>query len=215
MDGSILNIGFDGNSEAVDALSVRPASIEAWPAAGGGLLLGMIVPPLAGAAPLCRKAKSLFIRIGTIGPVTVIIPYLRLEPEVLRCAAELVAAELDFPTEALAMDNPERGSTSILGRCSADLGPTSELSLMLLAAVARTLLVLAAAELWNIAWYDCLAHNGLVTYTSAQRSASYAELAGEAALLALPGFIALRSGRRIALRPERVALGSRRSVNDR
>lgn len=174
------------------------SSIEVWPAAGGGLLVGMIVRALSGATPLRQTVKNLFLSINTQGLSTVTVPYIRLEPEVLRCAADVITAELRISFGQVVVDNRIADSRSEASYI-ADLCPACELGLALLAAVARTLLTTAAAELWNVAVSECVVESGLVLGGSAWRLASYADLASDAALLALPDVVFLTSGRRVAL----------------
>jgi isoquinoline 1-oxidoreductase beta subunit len=189
------------NATDVDAVAPRvaatgflPGSAETWPAAGGGLLLGMVVPALADAVPVRGKMKTLFIRVGTIGLPTVIVPYVRLEAEVLHCAAELVAEELWLSPDEIAVDN----AGSAVRRRIADLCPACEVSLAFLGAIVRTLLVAAAAEVWKCAPGKCVLERDRITWR--RRSASYAELAADAALVALPSVVTTRRGRRMELR---------------
>jgi len=175
---------------------VQVSSMEAWPAAGGGLLLGMIVPALSGTAPLRYPIKNLFLRIDGQGQASVIIPYVRLEPEVLVCAAELIAAELDVSSQRITIDN--RVAAPDATRTLADLCPVCELGLTLIAAAARSLMKAAAAAAWRVATHDCLIERGMVR--GLRRQASYADLAADAALVSLPAVVFLASGRSIKLR---------------
>jgi isoquinoline 1-oxidoreductase beta subunit len=170
--------------------------MEAWPAAGGGLLLGMIVPALASTSPLRHPIKNLFLRIDGQGQASVIIPYVQLEPEVLVCAAELIAAELGLPSERIAIDN--RVADPDAARTIADLCPACELGLTLIAAAACSLLKAAAAAAWSIATRACVVEDGVVR--GSRRRAAYADLAADAALLPLPRVVFLSSGRSIKLR---------------
>jgi isoquinoline 1-oxidoreductase beta subunit len=173
--------------------------MEAWPAAGGGLLLGMIVPALSGAAPLRHPIKNLFLRIDEQGQASVIIPYVRLEPEVLVCAAEMIAAELGLSSDRITIDNRLAGPGA--ARTIADLCPACELGLALIAAAARSLLTMAAAEIRCMAPRGGVVGRGMVR--GARRRATYADLTADAALLPLPAVVFLSSGRSIALRSTR------------
>jgi hypothetical protein len=48
----------DRRARVNDASAIQASSMEVWPAAGGGLLLGMIVPALAGAVSLRLVPRS-------------------------------------------------------------------------------------------------------------------------------------------------------------
>ena len=178
------------------AHAIQASSMEAWPAAGGGLLLGMIVPTFSSTAPLRHPIKNLFLRIDGQGQASVIIPYVRLEPEVLVCAAELIAAELDVSRERITIVN--RLADPDAARMIADLCPACELGLTLIAAAARSLLKAAAAEARRMATRDCVREHGVVR--GSRRQATYADLAADAALVSLPAVVFLSSGRSITLR---------------
>ena len=183
-------------TQSPGAHAIQASSMEAWPAAGGGLLLGMIVPALSGAAPLRHPIKNLFLRIDGQGQASVIIPYVRLEPELVVCAAELIAAELEVSRERITIDN--RVANPDAARKIADLCPACELGLMLIAAAARSLLKAVAAGSWRMATRDCVIEHGVVR--GSRRRAAYADLATDAALLSLPAIVFLASGRSIRLR---------------
>jgi len=186
----------DRPTQSPRAGKVQASSLEAWPAVGGGLLLGMTVPALSGTAPLRHPIKNLFLCIDGQGQASVIIPYVRLEPEVLACAAELIAAELELSPARITIDN--RVADPDAAPMIADLCPACELGLTLIAAAARSLLKAAAAEAWRMATRDCVIAQGVVR--GARRQAAYADLAADAALLPLPSVVFLASGRSIMLR---------------
>jgi isoquinoline 1-oxidoreductase beta subunit len=174
------------------------ASLEVWPAAGGGLLLGMNVPVLAGAAPRRQPVKSLFLRVDTQGVATVIVPYVRLEAGVARRVSEMTSTELEVSSDRVAVDNRTAGQRPA-SEHAVDLCRSVEASLVLLAAVARSLMILAAAELRKAAVQDCLVKNGVV-HRQSRRLASYADLATHAALVPLPSFVVSNAGHRYEIR---------------
>lgn len=174
------------------------SSIEAWPAAGGGLLLGAIVQAISGRAQKRNTVKTLFLRLGLDCLPTVIIPYVCLEPEVASCVAEVVAAEFGSDAGQVTIDNNVNHSTSAAVALLVDLSPAFELNLVVLAAIARTLLATVTETI-------SLCENGRERdreADGAQRSPSLSDLVMDAALLGLPPVITLRSGRRISLRTD-------------
>jgi isoquinoline 1-oxidoreductase subunit beta len=184
----------------VAATASQVSSIEAWPAGGGGLLLGMMVTPAwSGTASTRHPIKNLFLRINTYDLPTAIVPYVRLEREVADCASQVIAEELGITAAEVAIDNPAIDLESGGTRTIVDLCPAAELGLALIAAAGRGLLKAAAAEIWGIPLRDCVTERGMVRGSSRQRT-SYADLAADAALLDLPGIVTLTSGRPIALR---------------
>jgi len=180
-----------------------PAStIEAWPAAGGGLLLGIAAPLLYGAAPLRHSIKTVFIRIDQLGASTVIIPYVQLDAEARHCAAILVADELYLHPVSVTIDNGavEAAGAETAPPCIIDLGGSTERNLAILAAAARSLLAGAAAELWDVPPDDCVFDTGLILEKSGTRSVTYGEAASDAALLPVPASVTLCSGERVSVR---------------
>ena len=182
---------------------VLTTSIEAWPAVGGGLLIGMVVPHLHGAAPLRRPIKSAFIRIDAMGGVTVTIPYVGLEEEATRCVAALVATELSIPPGFIGVDcrlgGLTRGGHGPQRALIVDICPASEFSLSILGATARSLMLMAAEEN-GIVVADGIVESGQFSNVAETLLGSRGELAVDAALLALPRAVTLRSGLRVALR---------------
>jgi hypothetical protein len=170
------------------------ASIEAWPAAGGGLLVGMAEPEFAGAAPLRRAVKTIFIRIDA-GATTLLLPYVSLETEAGRCSRALVAAELLLPEECVALGSLEDGRHRIV-----DVGTEAQRSLQACAAVARTLLAAAAAELWAVPADRCEITGGLIVGPKPVQIVQRGDVAADAALLELPDSVELLSGRGLSLR---------------
>jgi hypothetical protein len=181
------------------------ASIEAWPAAGGGLLVGMAEPEFAGAAPLRRKVKTIFIRIDGTGATTLLLPYVSLETEAGRCVRTLVAAEFLVPEECVALGSLEDDHYRIV-----DVGPEAERSLQVCAAVARTLLVAAAAELWAVPAHGCEIAAGQIMGPSSSQIVQCGDVATDAALLELPESVELLSGRSLSLRASAPMPRSRR-----
>jgi hypothetical protein len=168
-------------------------SMEAWPAAGGGLLIGIAEPALAGGAPLRPRVKSMFIRIDTCAGIAVLLPYVRLEAEARECIRALIAEELSAPEFRIAISD-QGGAPAVV-----DVGGDTERSFRACAAVARTLLISAAAELWNLSTELCEAVQGLVHGPA--RAAGYGDIAADAALSEMPDCVQLRCGREVLVSP--------------
>lgn len=171
------------------------ASIETWPAAGGGLLVGMAEPEFAGAAPLRRTMKTVFIRVGIGSPVTLLLPYVSLEPEARHCIRALVADELAVPEECIAL-----GSLEAERDCIIDLSRQAERSLQACAAVTRSLLIAAAAEAWCVSAHRSRISAGLIVGPGWGQILQPGDVAADAALLEIPESVWLSSGRNLSLR---------------
>ena len=63
----------DRRARVNDAGAIQASSMEVWPAARGGLLLGMIVPALAGAVSLRHPIKNLFLYLDRQGKISIVV----------------------------------------------------------------------------------------------------------------------------------------------
>jgi hypothetical protein len=190
----------DARAHAVGSLPqhLGPASTEAWPAAGGGLLVGMGAPELAGIAPPRMALKTVFLRIGSEGDHRLILPYVRLEPETRECARALIEIELGVPEGFFTISDRANEATAGI----VDLAPDAEDSLRCCAAVARALLASAAADCWRPAMERCAQADRLLR--PHVESGTVRALAADAALCRMPRRIELRCGRSIDLAVSRV-----------
>ena len=178
------------------------SSLQAWPAAGGGVLVGITIRTLCGEAMLRSAIKTAFLRIDAAGVSTLIIPYVALQPEAAACAAALVAAELGAAVPRVAVEHrgnlgPDPGAPRRLWIVK--LGAESRRSLALLAAAAHALLIAAAAERWRMGVTACRATGGMIVDEAGLRSLTFAQIARDAALQELPALVRLRSGARFSL----------------
>jgi len=205
MDTRFVNLGtILRQSLSYEAASeVRISSLAAWPAVGGGLLLGMVAPLLSGHALLRPAVKTVFIRIDAQSRATVIVPYVRLEERAADDFASLVAYELRLSARCIEIDNRSGDGGHDSRRppliSIVDLGPAGARSLLILAALARSLLEAAAAEEWEISPEECVADSGLIVDSAWTRKISFGDIAKDAALLRLPPVVTLRSGEPVLL----------------
>jgi isoquinoline 1-oxidoreductase beta subunit len=165
------------------------ASIEAWPAAGGGLLVGKAEPAFVGAAPVRTSVKTVFLRLDRSGEILLMIPYVALEAETRACIRAVVSDELHISESAITVSDDRSGAGSRI----IDLHPVAERSLQACAAAARALLLEAAAETWQVSSDRCETASGLIRTTG--RAIAYRDLAAEAALASIPRRLSLRCGR--------------------
>lgn len=172
--------------------------------AGGGLLLGFSLPSLfartgAATAAGARFEPNAFIRIGQDGRVTLTIPQVEMGQGTFTSCPMLLAEELDVdlsqvdvaqapPSDKL-YGNPllgfqvTGGSTSI----RAFYQPLREAG-----ATARTMLIAAAADDWDVDVTTCSAADGTVTHVPTGRTLTYGALADKAATLQPPEKVALK-----------------------
>ena len=183
----------------------RRSFLKASVAAGGGLLLSFSVPGMfrpgvaAGATAADVFAPNAFIRIGTDGQVTMIMGQVEMGQGTYTSIPMLIAEELEVDLQQVSLEaappdnklyaNPlvgfqvTGGSTSIKGLY---------LPMRRAGATARTMLVAAAAETWNVDPESCRAEKGVVTHMVTGRALTYGALAAKAAALPAPDKVVLK-----------------------
>jgi isoquinoline 1-oxidoreductase beta subunit len=183
----------------------RRELLFAGAAAGGGLLLGWRVdarPRIIAAAAQATPsafAPNAFIRIGRDGRVTMIIGQVEMGQGTYTSMPMLLAEELEVGLDQVQLEhappddklyaNPifgfqaTGGSTSVQGLYE---------PLRRAGAAARSMLVAAAAETWNVDAASCRAHRGVVTHTTTGRTLAYGALVDRAARLLVPTQVSLK-----------------------
>ncbi|TSD90223.1 xanthine dehydrogenase family protein molybdopterin-binding subunit [Mycobacterium sp. KBS0706] len=189
-------------ASSVDSRLSRRHFLRAGVAAGGGLLISINAPmfPAAAAdASAATFAPGAFIRIDTAGQVTAIIPQVEIGQGVYTSMPMLLAEELEVepgqirvehaPPDDKLYANPKLGFQATGGSTSiaAFYEPFRQAG-----AVARTMLVAAAAEIWGVDASGCRAGNGTVIHDASGRSLGYGDLAAKAATLPVPETVGLK-----------------------
>jgi isoquinoline 1-oxidoreductase beta subunit len=174
----------------------RRTFLQVSAAAGGGLLLGFRLPPLVKSDAFTPNG---FIRIDRDGRVTLIMHKVEMGQGTYTSMPMLLAEELEVdlsqvrlehapPDDALYAEplfgvQETGGSTSVRGNWE---------PLRRAGATARTMLVSAAAETWNVPATGCRAASGAVIHGPTGRSLSYGALVERAARLPVPGNVPLK-----------------------
>ncbi len=182
-------------------------------AVGGGLVLGFALDREAGAGPDQSPAPSkepafrpnAFLRLGTDGIVTVIVPQSEMGQGVDTSLPMLVAEELEADWRTVrfeqapadkAYNNPRLGMQITGGSTSirSFWGP-----LRTAGATARMMIIAAAAKMWGVEPGTCRAETGSVIHTTTGRKLPYGELAEAAARLPVPETVTLKSPNRFVI----------------
>jgi isoquinoline 1-oxidoreductase subunit beta len=174
----------------------RRSFLRAGAAVGGGLLLGFRLPSLLRADAFTPNA---FIRIDRDGRVTLIMHKVEMGQGTYTAMSMLLAEELEVDLAQVYLEHapPDDtryaepsfgvqetgGSTSVRGNWD---------PLTRAGATARTLLVSAAAETWNVPATSCHAERGQVIHGPTGRRLDYGALVDRAAALPVPGNVALK-----------------------
>ena len=196
---------FSSEASVVNTRLSRRSFLRTGLAVGGGLLISIDTPFLsadraAAADPaLADFAPGAFIRIDKAGHVTAIIPPVEIGQGVYTSMPMLIAEELELdpndirvepaPPDEKLYANPKIGFQATGGSTSiaAYYDPFRHAG-----AVARTMLVMAAAATWGVVQSSCRAENGTVVHDASKRKLTYGELASKAAMLPPPEKVALK-----------------------
>ncbi len=160
---------------------------------GGGLALAVVLPPAprparsaAGTSP--NFAPNAFIRIDRQGAVTLVMPSVEMGQGTYTSFAMLLAEELEVdldqvrlehaPPDAALYANPIL-HTQLTGLSASVRGFWTPLRQA--GAVARTMLIAAAARQWGVDPAACRARRGVVSNQAGSRRLAYGDLADAAA----------------------------------
>src|SRR5262252_8805826 len=180
----------------------RRSFLQAWAAAGGGLMLSFRLPLASGEAEATEAGAfvpNAFVRIGGDGQIILTMPYVEMGQGTYTSIAMLIAEELEVdlpqvqlehapPNEKL-YGNPLLGGLQATGNSNAIRASWQPLRQA--GAIARAMLVSAAAKRWNIDPASCRAQSGKVLHTPTGRSFKYGELADDAARMPVPASVVL------------------------
>jgi isoquinoline 1-oxidoreductase beta subunit len=180
----------------------RRRFLQAGAAAGGGLILSLSLPCAddeAEAAGTDSFAPNAFIRIATDGQVVLIMPYVEMGQGTYTSIPMLIAEELEVDLSEVRLEhappneklyaNPLLG-VQVTGNSNAIRGAWQPLRQA--GAVARTMLVLAAAKRWNVDPVTCRAQRGEALHVPTTRRLTYGELVADAAQMPIPNNVVLK-----------------------
>jgi isoquinoline 1-oxidoreductase beta subunit len=180
----------------------RRRLLQAGAAAGGGLVLSLSLPFAEShdeAASADAFAPNAFIRIGSDGRIVLTMPYVEMGQGTYTAIPMLIAEELEVDLQQVQVEhappneklyaNPLLG-VQATGNSNAIRGAWQPLRQA--GAVARTMLVAAAAKRWNAEPASCRAQRGQVAHAASGRSAKYGDLAADAARMTVPESLALK-----------------------
>jgi isoquinoline 1-oxidoreductase subunit beta len=179
----------------------RRTFLRAGAAAGGGLMLSLVLPFTGREATAAADefAPNAFIRIGTDGQIVLIMPYVEMGQGTYTSIPMLIAEELEVDLKQVRLEhappneklyrNPLLGvqATGNSNAVRAAWQPLRQAG-----ATARTMLVAAAAKRWNVDPASCRAQSGEVLHAASGRSIKYGDVAADAARLPVPQNVTLK-----------------------
>lgn len=187
MSGEIVNIS-------------RREFIKTTAVLGGGLVLACYIPfpGEAEAAHGTVFAPNAFVRVASDGNVTIIVNHSEMGQGVYTSLPMIVAEELECDWKRVRVEpapvNPAYNHLTF-GHVQATGGSTSVRTewerLARMGAMAREMLIAAAARKWKVDPHACRAQEGRVTGPGG-KSLGYGELAAHAAKLAVPKEVRLK-----------------------
>src|SRR5262249_35702398 len=201
--------GSQGDDRREGGLKMGPTSrrqlLFAGAAAGGGLLIGWRSDPgahvLAAAAhaTAATSAPNAFIRIGKDGRITLIMCQVEMGQGTYTSMPMLLAEELEVGLDQVQLEHAPPDDRLYANPLFGDQETGASTSVRVFyeplrraGATARTMLVAAAAQTWNVDPASCQAHRGVVTHTPTGRKRAYGALADKAAKLPVPAQVVLK-----------------------
>jgi isoquinoline 1-oxidoreductase beta subunit len=169
--------------------------------AGGGLVLGVYLPPLAAEEKVKTFAPNAFVRVGSDDSVTVVANHSEMGQGIYTSLAMMVAEELDADwgkvrVEAAPVDPAYNHALFPIQLTGGSTSSWTEWERLRKAgATARAMLIAAAAQTWKVEATACRAENGQVIHDESKRRLSYGELAAKAAGLTPPKSVTLKDPR--------------------
>jgi isoquinoline 1-oxidoreductase beta subunit len=187
----------------LDHVTSRRGFLQAGAAAGGGLMLSLSLPFAnheAEAADADGFTPNAFIRIGTDGQIVLTMPYVEMGQGTYTSIAMLIAEELEVDLKQVRLEhappdeklygNPLLGGLQATGNSNAIRAAWRPLRQA--GAVARTMLVAAAAKRWKVDPASCRAQSGEVLHAPTRRRVKYGDLAADAARMPVPESVVLK-----------------------
>jgi len=180
-------------------------------ATGGGLMLGWRVGDRSRAVATAAAAPSgfapnAFIRIGRDGRVTMIIAQVEMGQGMYTAMPMLLAEELEVGLDQVQLDHAPPDdklyANPLVGfQMTGASTSVKELYVPMrqAGAAARSMLVAAAAQIWNVDASSCGAHRGVVTHTPTGRTLAYGALVDRAATLPVPTQVTLKDAKDFTL----------------
>jgi isoquinoline 1-oxidoreductase subunit beta len=176
----------------------RSLFIRIGVAAGGGLLIGLSLPGCTSSQTSVFSPNA-WIRIGADDTVTVLVDKAEMGQGVYTALPAFVAEELEVdPARIVVEAAPARPEylNQLLGPQITGTSSSVRASWIPMSqagAVARSMLVAAAAGVWRVPERECIARDGAVLHVGTGRRLTYGALADRASRMRWPGNVALKA----------------------
>jgi isoquinoline 1-oxidoreductase subunit beta len=183
----------------------RRTVLTAGLAAGGGMLLCISLPSrleAAGAAEAADFAPNAFVHIGRDGQVTLVMPQVEMGQGTYTSMPMLIAEELEVDLAQVKLEHAPPSDT-LYGNPAFGFQATGASTsvrgfwkpLRVAGATARSMLIAAAAQGWNVDAASCHAQKGEVIHAASGRKLGYGALADAAAKQPVPVNVPLKDAK--------------------
>jgi len=189
-----------GEVPSANALS-RRNFLRAGAAAGGGLMLAFSLPFANREAEAAGETftPNAFVRIGGDGQIVLTMPYVEMGQGTYTSIPMLIAEELEVDLKQVRLEhappNEKLYANPLLGvqaTGNSNAVRAAWQPLRQAGAVARTMLMAAAAKRWSVDPATCRAERGEVVHAPTGRRIAYGELAADAAGMPVPENVGLK-----------------------
>jgi isoquinoline 1-oxidoreductase beta subunit len=153
-----------------------------------GLTLTFAIAPKAGAAEAGVKPLNAFVHVAPDGIVTIMAKNPEIGQGIKTSLPMIIAEELDVPWENVRVVQADN-DPKVYGRQFAGGSMATPLHWddhRRVGAVARAMLIQAAALAWNCPAGECATDKGMVVHVATKRRATYGSLAGQCSTVNLP-----------------------------
>ena len=167
-----------------------------------GLTIGFVIPQIAGSATAAEVAPeeiNAWVKILPNDTVVIRIARSEMGQGSLTGLAQLVAEELDCDWSTVTTEYPTPGQSAARGRPWGEFMTggsrgirASQEYVRKGGAIARIMLIQAAANQWQVSASECMASKGVITHQPSNRSTSYGKVADAAAKLPVPKDVTLK-----------------------
>jgi isoquinoline 1-oxidoreductase beta subunit len=167
-----------------------------------GLTIGFVIPQIAGSATAADAAPeeiNAWVKILPNDTVVIRIARSEMGQGSLTGLAQLVAEELDCDWSTVTTEYPTPGQSAARGRPWGEFMTggsrgirASQEYVRKGGAIARIMLIQAAANQWQVSASECMASKGVITHQPSNRSTSYGKVADAAAKLPVPKDVTLK-----------------------
>ena len=167
-----------------------------------GLTIGFVIPQIAGTATAADAAPeeiNAWVKILPNDTVVIRIARSEMGQGSLTGLAQLVAEELDCDWSKVTTEYPTPGQSAARGRPWGEFMTggsrgirASQEYVRQGGAIARIMLIQAAANQWQVSASECMASKGMITHQPSNRSTSYGKVADAAAKIPVPKDVTLK-----------------------